>query len=157
MSAEDRQEQQATIEAAKLQQKKELERRHKKAAQAAASLINNANPATNDHPYLKSKSIEAVPGLMVGSDNRLIVPMVSIDGEILSLQYIPPHGKEKRFLIGGQKGVFVIGPNTAPKLLYLAEGFATGATIHKATSAMVIVAFDCWNLKQVAIKARASR
>jgi len=38
--------------------------------------------------------------------------------------------------------------------LFICEGFATGASIHEATEATVLVAFDCGNLAAVAAMAR---
>ena len=58
---------------------------------------------------------------------------------------------EKRFMRGARKrGLYhAIGPQVAG-VLCIAEGFATGASIHEATGHPVAVAFDCGNLLPVA-------
>ena len=66
-----------------------------------------------------------------------------------SLQFIGADG-EKRFLTGGRVSgcYFLIGePDGA---LCIAEGYATGASIHEATGTAVAVAFNAGNLLAVA-------
>src|SRR5690606_35275097 len=65
-------------------------------------------------------------------------------------------GGEKRFLTGGKikSGYFRI--NGAGDDVYVAEGLATGASIHEATGSTVYIAFNAGNLYEVAsmVKAR---
>ena len=71
-----------------------------------------------------------------------------------SLQFISREG-DKRFLIGGRVSgcYFPIGkPDGA---LCIAEGYATGASIHEATGTAVAVAFNAGNLLPVASALRA--
>jgi hypothetical protein len=75
----------------------------------------------------------------------LVVPVRNADGELHSLQFICPDGS-KKYLAGGRirGGHFMMGePNG---VLCVAEGFATGASIHEATGLAVAVAFDAGNL-----------
>jgi phage/plasmid primase-like uncharacterized protein len=72
-------------------------------------------------------------------------------GDIHSLQFIGPDGG-KRFLTGGRVTgcYFSIGNPKGAAALCIAEGFATGATIHEATGYPVAVAFNAGNLGAVA-------
>jgi putative DNA primase/helicase len=97
------------------------------------------------HPY----------GLKKAADGRLIVPVSDTRRSILhGLQFIGGEG-QKRFLPGTtKKGHFhLIGkPN---RIIFIAEGYATAASIHQATGKAVVVAFDAGNLKPVAEAVKA--
>ena len=104
--------------------------------------------ATDDFPYLVEKRVKSY-GLRCDS-GCLLVPVRAQDRGLQSLQFIDANGK-KLFLEGGQAGggYFVVGG--APKeLLYIVEGYATGATVHEATGATVVVAFNSGNLPSIA-------
>lgn len=120
-------------------------------AAKAAAIWQAAAPAADDHPYLVSKSVKA-HGLRL-QDGALVVPMR--DGaELHSLQFIDADG-DKRFLFGGRVSgcYFPIGkPDGA---LCVAEGFATGASIHEVMGCAVAVAFTAGNLLPVARALRA--
>lgn len=120
--------------------------RHAEAAEQATALWNEAHPAPDDHAYLTRKGIKA-NGARV-HDGRLVIPLQA-DGDIQSLQFIGADG-EKRFLPRGRVsgGYFSIGKPDG--VLCIAEGFATGASIHEATGYAVAVAFSTGNLLSVA-------
>jgi hypothetical protein len=84
----------------------------------------------------------------------LTIPARDSAGEMRSLQFIGPDG-DKRFLTGGEmRGCyFGIGKPNGP--LCIAEGYATGASIHAATGHAVAVAFDAGNLEPAALALRA--
>lgn len=105
----------------------------------------------NIHPYLTKKRIKAHGARSLGQ--ALIVPL-RVGTEIHSFQYIWPAGN-KTFLEGGRVrgGYFCIGE--PDKVLCIAEGFATGASIHEATGYPVAVAFNAGNLLAVAKAMRA--
>ena len=105
--------------------------------------------ATPDHPYLKRKGVKA-HGSKVTSDGKVVVPLLGVDGGISSLQYIDGDGG-KRYHPGGEvKGKFWrIGP-PSDGVIYLAEGFATAATIHEVTSRPCVIAYSASNLVDVA-------
>ena len=132
----------ARVEAMRRQRDAE-EERHRTAARTRAVEIWQAAPAaTHDHPYLVRKDISA-HGLRV-HEASLVVPLR--DGaELHSLQFIAADGA-KQFLKGGRtRGCyFVIG--TPGNVLCLAEGYATGASVHTATGYAVAVAFNAGNL-----------
>ena len=101
----------------------------------------------NAHPYLQNKGVKS-HGLRT-DNSLLLVPMFNIDGEIASIQTISITGA-KFYTKGGRvKGCFFpIG--TPEDILILCEGYATGASIHEATSEPVAVCFNSGNIKEVA-------
>ena len=71
-------------------------------------------------------------------------------GKLWSLQWIGPDGT-KRFLKGGRKkGCFhSIGSIEDGKTIIVCEGYATGASLHRATDLPTVIAFDIGNLDLV--------
>jgi putative DNA primase/helicase len=128
------------------------ERNRHSAARAKAKLIwQNAVPAMLDHPYLCRKQVKA-HGIRQ-SRGALVIPMCDVSGAIYSVQFIHPNGN-KRFLSGGRiKGCFLMIGTPGP-VICIAEGYATAASIHEVTGHPVAVAFNCGNLKSVALALR---
>lgn len=140
----------------KLEARRKIEREVKWANGAARckKKYDAAKPAELDHPYLVKKGITDVDELRMAGDS-LMVPMKSIEThKFVSVQYIPPDGKEKRF----GKDTHVHAARTTigadafknTNILYLTEGWATGWTIHHVTGDAVVVAFSAGNLMPVA-------
>lgn len=123
-------------------------REQSEVATKAATIWAAAKPAPADHPYLRAKGIKP-SGARLHND-ALVIPLRA-NGEIHSLQFIAADG-EKRFLTGGRVAgcYFSIGNPKGAAALCIAEGFATGATIHEATNYPVAVAFNAGNLLPVA-------
>jgi putative DNA primase/helicase len=121
------------------------------ARKRAAAIWDGATPASTDHPYLVAKGVKPHGIRQYGND--LVVPMRE-GAELHSLQTIGVDG-EKRFLSCGRvRGCyFPIGKPDGT--LCIAEGFATGASIHEATGYAVAVAFNAGNLEPVAVALRA--
>jgi putative DNA primase/helicase len=137
----------AKIEAARRAREAEEAERKAKAREKACMLWAEAYPC-NGHPYLTKKGINA-NGAKVHRD-RLVLPMRDAkEQKIHSLQFIGADG-EKRYLTGGRKEACYFGIGKPEGVLCIAEGFATGASIHEATGYAVAVAFDCGNLFPVA-------
>lgn len=134
------------IQQARQQREAEQHQRQQAAAEYANRLWREAQPAA-DHPYLIAKGI-AGHGLRQAGDT-LLVPLIR-DGVLVNLQRIRPDG-DKRFLFGGVvKGCCaLIGVITPGQPLYIAEGWATGATIHEETGAAVACAMNAGNLLEV--------
>ncbi|MCK0507373.1 toprim domain-containing protein [Aromatoleum anaerobium] len=165
------------IEAQQAEREAEAKAKRDKARKRAHGLWNSAKPAPEDHPYLVRKGV-APWGLRVGSwpkwtqgrdgaweESRipgvLLVPMRSASGTLHSLQAIYAEkvdGRDKDFLPHGEKtGKFhLIGGLAEGLPLCVAEGFATGASIHQATGWPVAIAFDAGNLVEVAPALRAA-
>jgi hypothetical protein len=125
----------------------ELQRQRENAANVVEGIWVECTPAHPDHPYLKRKGI-GVHGARVTGDGRLVVPLYDEDGDLSSLQYISADGK-KLYHTGGATGsrYWVLGE--MDKTLYIAEGFATAATIREATGKPVVVAYSASNLVPV--------
>lgn len=150
------------IRAIRAHNEAEQARRWQAAAKLAISIWNHASPVGDNHPYLQRKEVPAI-GLRQTEDGRLIVPLLNQSGKIQSLQFIlpdkPAEGTDKFFLRGGKTsgGFFSIlaknGTKDGP--LLIAEGYATGASLHLATGHAVLIAFNAGNLEAVARLARA--
>lgn len=137
-----------------MRRKREAEevKRHTEARQEAQQLWGSAKDANDTHPYLKRKGVKA-HGLKVDGQGRLLVPL-KIGAEWHSLQTIAGDGK-KLFLTGGRVAgaYFLIGTKDQAekdRLLCVAEGFATAASIHEAAGYTVVAAFNAGNLMPVA-------
>ena len=138
----------AKVEAMRREREAEGTRRKSEAKTKAAAIWQNAEAAPGEHPYLTRKGIKASGAKLYSG--ALVIPMR--DGaDIHSLQFIGPDG-DKRFLTGGRvKGCyFSIGNPNGAAALCIAEGFATGATIHETTGYPVAVAFNAGNVGAVA-------
>lgn len=140
--------------------KKAEEARHKKqetAADTSVSIWESASDASDDHPYLKAKGVKC-HGLKITGDGRLIIPRWDENGEIASLQFIDQHG-DKKFKAGGKSSgtFYCVGHiSSQTTTVYLAEGYATAATIHETTGQPCFVAFNAGNLAEVAKIVRAN-
>lgn len=109
-------------------------------------------PLNNDQEaYLERKKISG-HGVKYGSDfnhNRvLIIPIKNIRGEIQGVQFIKSNG-EKRIHGLKKGGFYIIGEIKNSSLIFIAEGYATAASIYEAHGWPVVVAFDCGNLDSV--------
>jgi putative DNA primase/helicase len=126
-----------------------LERQHEVAAQTVDAIWTSAQAASPDHPYLKRKGI-GVHGARVTGDGRLVVPLYDQDGTLSTLQYID-HDGGKLYHPGGQTGgkFWMVGTLDEPGALFVAEGFATAATIHEVSGRPVVVAYSASNLVPV--------
>jgi len=119
------------VKAARKHAEAEYQQQFVAAAAKAATIWNTAEPANDAHPYLVCKGIEA-NGARLHQDT-LVILVRSGDG-LHSLQFIAEDGG-KRFLNGGRisGNYFSIGTTQGVEVSCIAEGFATGATIHQVT------------------------
>ena len=110
----------------------------------------DAGAASPEHPYLARKQIQP-HGARVTGDGRLMVPLYSEDGELTSLQYIDIDGA-KKYHPGGKTGgsFWWLGALEDAKTIYIAEGYATAATIHEVTSQPCVIAYSASSLPTVA-------
>ena len=137
---------QRRMEEAKAARDAELEKSREMAAVVVERIWSQAQAASADHPYLARKGIKA-HGARVTADGRLVVPLYDADGTLASLQYID-HAGGKLYHPGGQTGgkFWMVGAMDAPGALYVAEGFATAATIHEHTDRPCVVSYSASNL-----------
>ena len=135
------------IEQARQQREGDQARRQIATAGYAGRLWSEAQQADADHPYLTRKRVPAHRLRQRG--DVLLVPLYA-DGYLCNLQRIGTDGV-KRFLSGGRvKGAYSpIGKLEPGQTLYVCEGWATGATIHKDTGAAVACAMNAGNLLDV--------
>ncbi len=137
----------ARFDAIKLARDAETERVRAEARERARELWESARPETSEHRYLRDRGVVAHG---IRSDGyRLIIPMRDAHGVMHSLQRIVPDG-EKRYLTGGRVSGCYHAIGTVRDRIYIAEGYATAATVHEATGDAVAVAFSAGNLLAVA-------
>lgn len=118
------------------------------------------------NPYLLRKDFEAGEsfGALIDKKGNIALPLQDINGKIWAMQRILSDGRkfitvnktakerqENTPILSKKKGnFFVIGDNNFAKAdkLMVCEGFATGATLHKAAQQQipVVVALDAGNL-----------
>ena len=84
--------------------------------------------------------------------NDIMIPVSDQQGKVWTVQTIAENGF-KSWLKGGKKhgNFFILGQPENGKPILEAEGYATGATLHKLTNRPVALAFDSGNLLSVAI------
>jgi putative DNA primase/helicase len=146
LSPQEEAEHRARLATMKRERDAEDVRRRAEARQMAAAIWQTAIPAPDDHAYLLAKGVKA-HGVRL-CDGALLVPVQ--DGEQLhSLQFIAGDGG-KRFLTGGRVSGCYFSIGKPDGVLCIAEGYATGASIHEATGYAVVVAFNAGNLRAVA-------
>ena len=153
MSKEDQAHLQATIRQMQIEQEKEDAEKAEIAALQAHSLWKLAHPAKDDAPYLKKKGVKSY-GLKADNYGGLYVPLCDADGKLCSLQTISAEG-DKRFLRGSKttgKYFPISGPAEEP--LVIAEGYATGASVHEVMGYETWIAFNANNLMHVGKIAR---
>lgn len=126
-----------------------IEKQYEVAASTVETIWNQASAASPDHPYLKRKGIQA-HGARITGDGRLMVPLFDKDGALATLQYIDSEGG-KLYHPGGEAGgkFWMVGSLDEPGVLYVAEGFATAATIHETTGRPCVATYSASSLVPV--------
>jgi len=144
-------------EAAVKQQKDDA---RQKAAVQAKMLVNAARKASGN-AYLEKKGWadkEALTlqgnGLRVGgldfAAGDLVIPLYDLSGNLVNAQLINGSG-EKRMLAGGQvTGAAHHSEGNDNSVIWMAEGYATGLTIHALTGETVYVALSANNFPHLA-------
>jgi putative DNA primase/helicase len=133
---------------ARLSYKAESAKKQLEAAKKC-KLIWSKTALAHDHPYLTKKNIKPFIA-RVDRFNCLVIPVASSDDDLRSLQFISKTGK-KHFKGGGSlKGhAAMIGSLESASSLLVCEGYATGCSLHEATSLPVVIAFNAGNLDSV--------
>jgi hypothetical protein len=134
---------------AKAQRDAEQAKTREVAANTVDLIWSQAGAASPEHPYLQRKGIQP-NGARITGDGRLMVPLYNSDGELSSIQYIAGDG-DKKYHPGGQTGsmFWLVGSMDDASTLYIAEGFATAATIAEVTGQPCAVAYSASNLVPV--------
>lgn len=131
--------------------------KERKTAQDAAALLARTTiqkaSKIGSHEYLQRKHVGAFGIYFL--DGEILIPTRNLSDTILGYQKITKDGK--KFFLKDQitKGLFhkIQG---AEDIIFICEGYATGASIHMATGATVYCAFNANNLVHVASAVRKS-
>jgi hypothetical protein len=121
-------------------------------------------PATSEHAYIIAKS--GIPdGLRIVSAGDtstvsgqsvagwLAVPAFSLNGELQTLQFIPPPGIGKKLNMPGASfgdGLFIVGQVAESRCAYVVEGIGQAWAVHRASGCAAVVAFGVCRMKTVA-------
>ena len=127
--------------------KKEGERRE------FSELFNSLLPAENNHPYLLKKNVKAHEGVKESS-RYLMIPAYNLDtNRIVSVEKIfeikDKNSFMKRHNYSKKNVYFPIGDIS--NIIFVAEGYATAATIHEVTKEFCAVSFGQAGLYDVAV------
>jgi phage/plasmid primase-like uncharacterized protein/KaiC/GvpD/RAD55 family RecA-like ATPase len=131
-----------------------LEKQHEVAETTVATIWSHASLANAEHPYLKRKGVQP-HGARITGDGRLMLPLFGHDGNLCSLQYIDNEGG-KLYHPGAEAGgkFWMVGTMDEPGTLYVAEGFATAATIHETTGRPCVVSYSASSIVPVTASLR---
>lgn len=103
---------------------------------------------TDNHPYLERKKVEPF-GTRV-QDGKLLVPVFSPGGSLVSYQSIDQDGTKKNAFGCSMNGFFVLKEPSKNSRIIIAEGFATAASIQMALEKdSVVCAFGLSKISSV--------
>ncbi|PKM30396.1 MAG: conjugal transfer protein TraC [Gammaproteobacteria bacterium HGW-Gammaproteobacteria-11] len=157
LSDEDRQLMKARMEQAKAKKVETQERAAGRAAKRAARMWERL-PTKGESAYLQRKQIIGLGVRYAPKSGAMLVPMRNGRGNIVGLQVIYPTvqeslGRDKTYWPYGlaKEGAFhMVGPHPEPgEAILVAEGYATGVSLHMATGLAVAICFDAGNLLPV--------
>ena len=158
MSQEERDVMRARQEDAKRRAAEVAANAARRAANRASGLFKRM-PEKGRSAYLDRKQIVGMGVRYAPRTGAVLVPMSNARDQIVGLQVIYPEkqadtGRDKSYWPYGMSkdGAFhLIGPHPEPgEPVLVCEGFATGVSLHMATSLTVAIAFDAGNLSVVA-------
>lgn len=138
---------------AQASRKREVE----KAARRAQAVWLKALPV-GDAEYLVSKGVQA-HGLRFTESGAVVVPMMDNSANVFGLQFILPKGHPRKKKTGRNKefwpagmemrGKYHLMGGVPDRVVLVAEGYATAATLHEQSGLPVAVAFNANNLLPV--------
>lgn len=147
---EERQASRLKYEQVKQQAAAELAAKHTKAADLAASIWSESVELDPAQEYVVRKGITPYKARQ-DSDGSVMLPVYGADSALQSLQFIGVDGEKRSLYQGKMKGGrLIIGEPVNGKPLLIAEGWATGCSIHEATGETVVIGFSGGNLDDVA-------
>jgi phage/plasmid primase-like uncharacterized protein len=159
------------IAARRAERESQLQTIHADTVRLLQAHLAACTPAPDNHPYLTAKGVQPY-GVLIdrtgpleiaggrehaqkwSAMGALIIPIRDIDSRLVGAQSIDAAGR-KSFARGSRLagGMHRLGtPNG--EMIVIAEGYATGATIHEATDLPIVVAFNAGNLQAVALAVR---
>ncbi|MDF2418047.1 DNA primase [Acinetobacter beijerinckii] len=149
----------------RIRQEVELKKQQQVARQAKG-LYRNPYPGESS-PYLERKQVPALSGIKIDHKGNVLVPAYDETGTMWNMQTIYPDGgkffvSDEEDATGNKKGgrtggcFFLIGTiELNNPIICIAEGYATGASIHIATGYPVVLSFVANNLPKVGAAIRA--
>ena len=127
----------------------EMAQKREVASHTVETIWSKCTGSEDTHPYLQQKGISS-HGSRVTGDGRLALPLYGTDDSISSLQYISSEGGKQFHAGGAVSGKFwTLGTMDEDGPLFIAEGFATAATITETTGRPCVVAYSASNLPAV--------
>lgn len=100
---------------------------------------------------LKTKAEKEEDSFNFFKKGSILIPLRDMSGAIKNFQIIWNDGKSKRFFTNGRKsGYYHLIGEIGDVPIIFCEGYATGASLHKATGWPVVVCFDAGNMPVVA-------
>ena len=147
------------VEEDKRQNEIKIKKKHEKVAQKSDLLFKELD-ISGQSKYLVNKQVEDIKlhNVKYKNSGELVIPMQDIEGKIWNFQNIDEDGG-KRFEAGGKKqgNFFIISKekdktniDNTQKPILIAEGLATGLTVHRASDYLdTIVVFDAGNIQSV--------
>lgn len=132
------------------------------AAEAARRLWERLEFTPTQHPYIVRKHIPCFTEECLRYNpnmKSLAVPLKDIDGNLMSIQWIPEDGEKRFYLDASLDGVFwSVWLDTLEKnpkeVILLGEGFATMAKIFELMKKACVAAMSCYKLEFIARKLR---
>jgi putative DNA primase/helicase len=135
-----------------------------KSNKAVSACWERCTPATGEHAYIVAKSGIADGLRIVGDGDTamvsgqsvagwLAVPAFSLNGELQTLQFIPPPGAGKKLNMPGASfgdGLFIVGQVSESRIAYVVEGIGQAWAVHRASGCAAVVAFGAGRMKAVA-------
>jgi len=132
---------------------KRLSEAQEQARLRACDIWHEAKPGP--HPYLAKKGLPPYNTRVHGA--ALLVPMFTVEGDLVSLQEILPDGRKKNLPYGRAGGVYhpveFLFRRDQPKV-HIAEGWATAAAIRHVKGFPAVATFCAGNLTSVAKEIR---
>ena len=151
------------------ERQKDREQLHMKASADAKNFLKALGPVHSDHPYMFRKQLTSAHGALLNpSEMSIVLPITDVHGETWSYQKIYEDGSKAFMPRGRVSGCFFVASpssfrnieNSTPKThlryalgrseIYVAEGYATAASISEALGVPVIAALSSGNLEEVA-------
>jgi putative DNA primase/helicase len=128
----------------------EMAQKREVASNTVEMIWTKCTGSEDTHPYLQRKGVSS-HGSRVTGDGRLALPLYGEDESISSLQYISSEGGKQFHSGGAVSGKFwTLGTMDESGPLFIAEGFATSATITEVTGRPCVVAYSASNIPAVA-------
>jgi KaiC/GvpD/RAD55 family RecA-like ATPase len=148
---------------------KPVENTAPRANPAVSDLWARGVPGSADHGYIVAKRGRPDGLRIVGAGDTamvagqsvagwLVVPARSLDGELRTLQLIPPPGIGKKLNMPGAQfgdGLFIVGDVAQSARCYIVEGIGQAWAVHRATGCAAVVAFGAGRMATVAQVLRA--